>query len=68
MRFYKIVSGQYLLSVGVGLVGTEITEAEYNDIITVIRNKPIPEDGFEYRLTSSLEWELYELPTASSNP
>ena len=62
MRFYKMVSNKYLLSVGVGLVGEEITETEYNDIMEIIRNKPIAPDGFCYRLMDSLEWELYELP------
>lgn len=42
--------------------GSLITEAEYNDILEIIRNKPIAPDGFVYRLTAELEWELYEMP------
>ena len=61
MRFYKMVSNNYLLSVGTGLMGEEITESEYNKILAIIRSKPIPESGFDYRLTNSLEWERYEL-------
>lgn len=41
---------------------TEITEAEYNTILEIIRNKPTAPDGYGYKLTDSLEWELYELP------
>lgn len=42
--------------------GKEITESEYNHILSIIRNKPTAPDGYGYRLTDGLEWELYELP------
>ena len=42
--------------------GEEITEAEYNHIKSIIDNRPTAPDGFAYRLTKELEWELYELP------
>ena len=42
--------------------GKEITEAEYNHIKSIIDSRPTAEDGFAYRLTAELEWELYELP------
>ena len=42
--------------------GKEITEAEYNHIKTIIDSRPTASDGFGYRLTENLEWELYELP------
>ena len=41
----------------------EITEAEYNHILEIIRNKPTAPEGYGYRLTESLEWEMYEIPT-----
>ena len=41
---------------------TEITSEKYNEILTLFRNCPIAPDGYGYRLTESLEWELYELP------
>lgn len=44
--------------------GREITETEYDKILEIIRSKPNAPDGFGYRLTDSLEWELYELPPA----
>lgn len=43
--------------------GKEITEDEYNNILEIIHNKPTAPDGYGYRLTDSLDWELYELPT-----
>jgi hypothetical protein len=42
---------------------TEITSEQYNEILTMLRNRPTAPDGYGYRLTESLEWELYELPT-----
>lgn len=41
--------------------GKEITEAKYDEILTMLRNIPTPPDGYGYRLTEALEWELYEL-------
>lgn len=40
----------------------EITAAKYNEIMGLLRNRPTVPDGYGYRLTESLEWELYELP------
>lgn len=40
---------------------TEITEAEYNHILGILRNKPTAPSGYDYRLTEELEWELYEI-------
>lgn len=42
--------------------GVEITEVEYNNIKSIIDNRPTAPDGYAYRLTVDLEWELYELP------
>lgn len=41
--------------------GEEITETQYNEILSILHNKPTAPDGFAYRLTKELEWELYEL-------
>lgn len=48
--------------------GAEITEAEYNRILEIIRNRPTAPSGYGYRLTAELEWELYELPAAEEDP
>lgn len=62
MRYFKFIKGGYIIAVGTGAGGTEITEAEYNSLLEVIRNKPSAESGFDYRLKADLTWELYELP------
>lgn len=47
--------------------GVEITEAEYNHIKSIIDSRPTAPEGFAYRLTESLEWELYELPVVEDD-
>ena len=65
MRYYKTISESYIISAGTGAgSGEEITEAEYNSIVDTIRNRPASQDGFCYRLTNNLEWDLYECPAA----
>ena len=41
---------------------TEIPEEKYNEIMTILKNRPTAPDGYSYRLTEDLQWELYELP------
>lgn len=62
MRFYKIVEDGYIPVVGTGAGGIEITVEEYNEIMAIIRNRPEPPDGYDYRLKEDLTWEEYELP------
>ena len=62
MRFYKIINNGYLVAIGNGSGGTEITESEYNNLLEIIHNKPTAESGFDYRLKADLTWEMYELP------
>lgn len=42
--------------------GKETSESEYNRIKSIIDNRPTAPDGYAYRLTEALEWELYVLP------
>ena len=63
MRYYKIIDSSYIISVGTGTGGTEITESEYNDLLSIIHNRPTPQTGFDYKLKAdTLTWELVELP------
>lgn len=61
MRYYKVIFNEYILAVGTGNGGEEITETEYNEIHSVIQNRPA-QDGYGYRLKTDLTWEQYELP------
>ena len=64
MRYNKQISNNYILAIGTGYGGTEITEAEYNEIMAIIQNRPIAE-GKGYRLKADLTWEEYDLPPVS---
>lgn len=48
--------------------GEPITAEVYANILAMLRNPPEAPDGFAYRLTETLEWELYELPPADPDP
>lgn len=39
MRYYKLIEDNKLIAIGTGPGGTEITEAEYNELLTMIREK-----------------------------
>ena len=60
--YQKIVENGYIASIAKGANNGNITEEEYNAILSVIRNKPTAPDGFDYKLREDLTWELYELP------
>lgn len=61
MRYYKQINDSVITAIGTGFNGTEITESEYNEIFTIIRNRPRA-DGKGYRLKTDLIWEEYDLP------
>lgn len=61
MRHYKQLSDSYITAVGTGYGGEEITEAEYNEIMSIIQSRP-QAVGKGYRLKTDLTWEEYDLP------
>ena len=60
MRYYKIIDNGYILGIGTGAGGTEITQGEYDAIMSAIRVKPSDTGTIGYRLTTALTWESYE--------
>ena len=60
--FYKYINDKFIIGVGTGAGGEEITEQEYNSILDKINNCPEAPDGYSYRLTTAMEWELAEIP------
>lgn len=61
MRYNKQIFNNYIIAIGTGYGGTEISEAEYNDIMAIIQSCPAAE-GKGYRLKTDLTWEEYDLP------
>lgn len=62
--YKKYEKDGYILCLG---IGEEITEDEYNTILDKINNRPTAPEGFTYRLTAALKWELVELPPIENN-
>lgn len=68
MRYYKHIDSGYIIAIGTGGGGTEITEQEYNTILPVIKNKPLRTDSTDYHLKENLTWEEYERPDDPVEP
>lgn len=60
--YYKLTKDGYITVIGTGEGGTPITEEEYENIRSVLQNRPTAEDGYVYRLKEDLTWELVEVP------
>lgn len=62
MKYYKNIESGYVTAIGTGVGDVDITQEEYENILSVIRNRPAPEVGYDYRLRTDLTWELVEAP------
>lgn len=65
MFYFMCTENGYVKSYGTAekTVHIEITEAEYNTIVSAVNSKPIAQDGYAYVLRAdTFEWELVELP------
>lgn len=60
-KYYKQIENDYIMSIGTDHGAIEITEEEYNSILSLIQNRP-QADGKGYRLKTDLTWEEYDLP------
>lgn len=65
--YAKVIEDGYITTIGTDIIGEEISESEYNAIMSVILNSPKPSEGKGYRLTEDLTWEEYDLPTPSED-
>ena len=62
MRYYKKIEDGYIVAIGTGGGGEEISKEEYDELLALIKAKPTAEEGFDYRLRDDLTWEKYEVP------
>lgn len=60
MKYIIQKNNGYILSIGTGKLGEEISETQYNEILVIIRNKPQETEIIGYRLKEDLAWESYE--------
>lgn len=63
MRYYKQIENGYIMAIGTGGGGTEITSAEYDEIMGVIHTKPPATETTDYRMKTDFTWEQYEKET-----
>ena len=61
-KYFKNVDGDYITATGIGLGDVEITQEEYEHILSVVRSRPTPEAGVMYRLRTDLTFEAVEIP------
>lgn len=61
-QYFKIVEDGYISLVGTGSGDGEISWEEYETILSAIRNRPVSEPGYVYKLRTDLTWELCEVP------
>ena len=60
MRYYKDIRNGFIVAIGTGGGGVEITEAEYGTVLEAISNKPARTETTDYHLREDLTWEEYE--------
>ena len=59
----------YIATVSTGGGETEITEGQYNELLSVIRGAPKAPEGYVYRLRAdTLTWELDKRPESVPEP
>lgn len=70
MSFFKITDNGYILSIGQTDRATEheITEEEYNEILSVIHDKPPATEATDYCLREDLTWEAYPIDPPDPDP
>lgn len=65
MRYFKNIENSFIVTLSTNYGLTEITEAEYKNIMAIIPTAPAAYEGYAYMLRAdTLEWELVELPPA----
>ena len=62
------INNGYIISIMHGADVGNISDAEYQAIMDKVNRKPTPPDGYDYRLTVDLEWEMFELPKETDEP
>lgn len=65
---FKTTDNGYILGIGKGNMGTEITGEEYNEIIAKLSEKPQSTETIDYRLKEDLMWESYEVEPTPPMP
>ena len=68
MKYFKNIQGGYIAALSTGSGGEEITQEEYEHILSLVHACPKADPGYQYRLKTDLTWELVELPPEDTDP
>lgn len=58
--YQKNIENGYIKSIVKGVNNGNISESEYNQIMSIISNRPIAPEGYDYLLKDNLTWELVQ--------
>ena len=58
--YQKNIENGYIKSIVKGVYNGNISESEYNQIMSIINNRPITPEGYDYLLKDNLTWELVQ--------
>ena len=58
--YQKNIENGYITSIVKGVNNGNISESEYNQIMSIISNRPITPEGYDYLLKDNLTWELVQ--------
>lgn len=61
-KYFRVIEDGYIVLIGTGSGVDEISQEEYETILSVIHNRPTAEPGYTYKLRTDLTWELCEVP------
>lgn len=59
-KYFINFDGDYIFSIGEGVGDMEITKEEYENIVTIVKNRPIEENKC-YKLKKDLTWDALEV-------
>ena len=63
VTYYKNLKDDHIISLSTGSGQVQISKADYDYILNLVRHCPTPPEGYGYWLNNAdLTWELYELP------
>jgi len=66
--YFKVKSNGYILGLGIGSLGEQITEEEFNELTEIFHNVPVRE-GYHYNLREDLTWEeVKDVPELIDEP
>lgn len=68
MKYFRNIQDNYIAALSTGSGGEEITQVEYEHILSLVRSCPKADTGYQYRLRTDLTWELVELPPEDTDP